>query len=127
MTISIRAIRVYAKMALQHGAQLVPVITFGENDLYNKISEVDLTFIRRILFKYLKVPKFYGRGVFGLWPLQKPLTTVVGEPICIDQVGEPSNTDVDKIFSRYCSAIQKLYGDQNHFNGYSDVQLIFKS
>ena len=65
------------QIALQTGSHLVPVFSFGENDLFQQISNDQGTLLRRIqkvLQKYMgfSIPLFHGRGVFnytfGLMP-----------------------------------------------------------
>ena len=78
------------KKALQHGADLVPTFSFGENLVFsNPISNPKGSFLRNLQDKTLDVigwpfPFFMGRGVFqysfGVMPKRRPIT-VVGKPI----------------------------------------------
>jgi len=66
-------------------ASLVPVFSFGENELFVQVSNEQGSMVRQMqnfLTKYLgfSPPLFHGRGIFnytfGLIPFRKPITTV---------------------------------------------------
>ena len=66
-------------------ASLVPVFSFGENDLYYQANNPQGSLLRRFqeFFKEhigFSPPLFYGRGIFnytfGLLPLRKPIHTI---------------------------------------------------
>eukprot|EP00798_Chlamydomonas_sp_ICE-L_P004294 gene4294-14404_t len=81
----------FVRLALTTGASLVPVVAFGENELYMtyiapKGSSQDkaLKFMKRVLG--FTIPFFWGVGLFGgvgLMPYSGHLNTVVGAPISI--------------------------------------------
>ena len=69
----------FARMSLITGAPLVPVIGFGENELYRIIKSKWLYPFERITKKILKmpIPIFWGRTPFvPLFPRRIPLITV---------------------------------------------------
>ncbi|PIO65315.1 diacylglycerol acyltransferase [Teladorsagia circumcincta] len=74
----------FVKQALRNGASLVPVYSFGENDLYHQLD-------------------------FGLLPRRTPMDTVVGAPIAVRKVLEPSSEEVDRIHHQYCEALTELF------------------
>ena len=76
-------------------ASLVPVFSFGENDLYNQYPNPEGSYVRKVQTKMKEIatfspPLFHGRGIFqytfGLVPFRKPVNTV-GEYIYISGVG----------------------------------------
>eukprot|EP00924_Labyrinthula_sp_SR-Ha-C_P016309 maker-scaffold_73-snap-gene-0.5-mRNA-1 protein AED:0.01 eAED:0.01 QI:82/1/1/1/1/1/2/113/511 len=81
----------FVRVALQTGAELVPVLGFGETDAYDtEVYEKNST--PRNLQNWFKkkfgfaVPIFYGRGIFsrstvGILPHRKPIIAVVGKPL----------------------------------------------
>ncbi|RWS02392.1 2-acylglycerol O-acyltransferase 2-like protein, partial [Dinothrombium tinctorium] len=80
----------FIKMALKTGSSLVPVISFGENDLFKQAKRDDNCWLKKIQFKLTKYmrfspPIFSGRGVFqynfGLLPFRKPVVTVAVEAL----------------------------------------------
>ncbi len=89
------------KIALQTGAALVPVYTFGENDVVTVVDTRRVGWARsfqRGLKKFtgFTLPFVYGRGLFGfpvgMLPHRVPLTTVVGAPIPVPQFTGPCHT-----------------------------------
>lgn len=123
-------------MALKHGAHLVPVLSFGENEIYSQAVFKEGSIVNRLQKFVTKLirfspPLFYGRGVFqytfGILPYRKPITTVVGTPIAVSKVddGEPSQEEVDALHKYYCSCLVKMYNEHKSTYG-SDTPLIIK-
>lgn len=119
--IILKARKGFVRMALQTGADIVPVMSFGESDLYDQVGTRSGSILRFLQLKLKGIytytlPFFYGRGMFnysfGMLPYRKPVFTVVGSPIRIDRVENPTNEEVDKIHAVYVKALQELF-DQN--------------
>ncbi|MDP2438913.1 MAG: hypothetical protein Q8P67_24470, partial [archaeon] len=102
----------------QHGAALVPVLSFGENDLFAQVPNPKGSGIRgfqervKSLFGF-SPPVFHGRGVFnyafGLLPFRRPVHTVLGRPIDCPKVEMPSQELIDDYHARYLAGIRALY------------------
>ncbi|KAH0625259.1 hypothetical protein JD844_033655 [Phrynosoma platyrhinos] len=109
----------FVKLALRHGADLVPVYSFGENEVYEQVIFEEGSWGRWVQKKFQKYVGFapcvfHGRGLFsstswGLVPYSKPITTVVGEPITIPRIENPSQKEVDFYHSLYVSSLIKLF------------------
>jgi 1-acyl-sn-glycerol-3-phosphate acyltransferase len=122
----------FIKMALKNGADLVPIFSFGENDLFNQVDNSDGTLLRKIQI-FLKpyfgftMPIIRGRGIFnytfGLLPYRKPVTTVVGKPIRVEQVENPSNEQVDELHAKYVRDLIKLFDDHKAKYGAAKAKL----
>ncbi|XP_066106018.1 2-acylglycerol O-acyltransferase 2 [Saccopteryx bilineata] len=117
-TLLLRNRKGFIKLALIHGAALVPVFSFGENDLYDQVENSPGSWLRWIQNRLQKVmgislPLFHGRGVFqysfGLLPHRRPITTVVGKPIEVPQTPQPSQEDVDKLHQHYIKELCNLF------------------
>lgn len=67
----------FARLALCTGAQLVPILGFGENDIYQTISHPIFEPLHRLCKATFKcyAPMFYGKE-FLIFPARKPLVTV---------------------------------------------------
>ena len=72
----------------------MPVISFGENDLFDPIAveKHSFTWYTQQLTKSMLgfcVPPFVGRGIlgypYGLLPKPRPIVTVVGKPLPVAQ------------------------------------------
>lgn len=108
----------FVKMAIRTGADLVPVLAFGENDLYDqfhaeshpRIHKVQL-FIKKLLG--FTVPLFHARGVFnydvGLMPYRRPLNIVVGRPIKVHQSATPQQEVMDRVHEEYVTELERLW------------------
>ncbi|XP_053166672.1 2-acylglycerol O-acyltransferase 1 [Hemicordylus capensis] len=121
MTLSILRRKGFIKMALKHGAQLVPVFSFGENELYKQIANPKGSSLRTWQDKFRNImgftlPLFHGRGIFqysfGFLPFRKPIYTVVGSPIAVKQNLSPSPEEIDHLHQKYLQELKKLF-DQN--------------
>lgn len=110
----------FVKMALRAGADLVPVIGFGENDLYDQLTAKTHPGVHKFQMFVLKVFKFtlpalHGRGLLnydvGLMPYRRPVNVVVGKPIRIDtEPGhEPTAEEIDRFHEQYVNELEKLW------------------
>ena len=75
----------FIKVALRTGASLVPVFSFGENDIWDQVPNPKGSFIRymqTVFQRYMSFspPLFHGRGIFtynfGFLPYRRPIFTV---------------------------------------------------
>ena len=91
------------------------LITFGENDLYKPIipnppgstlNKVQTWFKDQFSFV---IPFIRGGPLFGTLPRRKPLHTVIGKPIKIQQVDNPSLQHILEIHKLYVERLQDLY------------------
>jgi len=112
----------FIRVALRTGASLVPVLSYGENDLYLAQKGMKRMMIMTLWTKLLKKcygftsPSAMGRGVFNrncpdpfMIPFRKPVTTVVGRPIELPRIPEPLPTDVDYWHAKYIEALKELF------------------
>ncbi|KAM9414374.1 2-acylglycerol O-acyltransferase 1 isoform 2-T2 [Pholidichthys leucotaenia] len=108
----------FIKLALKHGAQLVPVFSFGENELFDQMDNPTGSPLRRLQNRLqsimgIAMPLFHARGVFqysfGLIPYRKSITTVVGEPIPVIQTMSPSRDDIENLHKVYLKSLVELF------------------
>ncbi|RUS34772.1 diacylglycerol acyltransferase-domain-containing protein [Jimgerdemannia flammicorona] len=132
----------FIKLAMRNGASLVPVFSFGENDLYEQLQNEKGSNVwkwQKAIQKAMgfTLPLFHGRGMFnydlGLLPHRRAIHTIaphlyqyrlthptvfvliVGRPIDLVKTANPTEEEV--------LAAQKLYIDelQNIYDKYKDV------
>ena len=114
----------FVKLAIEEGAELVPVYTFGETDLYYH-SRFLREFRKWIVHKFhIAIPLL--RGQFGLMPYRVPVTMVFGAPIKLIHKQKPSQEEIDAAHATYCTALRKLFEDHKVKLGYKDAQLEIK-
>lgn len=114
----------FVKMALMTGSHLVPIIGFGETDLFEVNAPKPGSLVdslQKIVFKLTSFafPVLTGAGFWsGTGPLPRslPLTTVVGSPVQVDKwegsvSGPEFNAAVDKLHSRYVKALKDLWNE----------------
>lgn len=108
----------FVKMAIRTGADLVPVLAFGENDLYEQVQPDTHPKIHKLQLLVKKVlgftvPLFHARGVFnydvGLMPYRKPLNIVVGRPITVVQSAHPLQEDIDRVHEQYVQELEAIW------------------
>lgn len=117
-TVLIKNRKGFVKLAMEHGAPLVPVFSFGENELFDQVDNPKGTWLRWIQERMQKVmgialPLFHARGVFqysfGLIPYRKPIFTVVGKPLRVERNEKPSAEEVDAMHEKYLEELCKLF------------------
>jgi hypothetical protein len=114
------------KMALKTGASLVPVFAFGENDIFDQVANPTGGGVRRFQLwcKHLigvTPPLLYGRnlsggiwrrmtgGKHGVMPKRESIEVVVGAPIRVPKIADPTNAQIDEYHALYVSALKDLY------------------
>lgn len=136
MRLILRSRKGFITLAIQQGANLVPVLGFGENALYEQ-RETTETHPRVLKLQLLlkqafgwTLPLFYGRNFWGkgpgLLPYQRPLNVVVGRPVEVVQQDTPAEEYVDVIHKRYMDEIARIWDEwKDVYAGGREVQLEF--
>ncbi|KAL2154002.1 hypothetical protein VTH82DRAFT_2678 [Thermothelomyces myriococcoides] len=111
----------FVKMAMRTGADLVPVLAFGENDLYDQLNAHQHPSLHRLQMWVLRTLKFtlpflHGRGIFnydvGLMPYRHPLNIVVGRPIPVRKIGpgeKIETREVDRLHAEYVAELETMW------------------
>ena len=108
----------FIKMAIRAGADLVPVLGFGENSLYDQLSPQTHPMVHRFQMLCLRVFKFtlpalHGRGVLnydiGLMPYRRPVNIVVGKPVSVERSAVPDQEEIDRVHALYVAELRKLW------------------
>ena len=109
----------FIKIAIRQGADLVPVLAFGENELYEQVDAKSHPHIHKFQMVVKKlmgftVPLFHARGIFnydvGLMPYRRAVNIVVGKPIRVQQQGG-SGSD-GKVDEQYLDQVHREYVDE---------------
>uniref|UniRef100_A0A8C3XNY9 Acyltransferase n=1 Tax=Chelydra serpentina TaxID=8475 RepID=A0A8C3XNY9_CHESE len=125
----------FVRLAMEHGAPLVPVFSFGENELFDQVDNPKGSWLRRMQHRLqqimgISLPLFHARGVFqysfGLLPYRRPIFTVVGKPIKVEKKHNPSQEEVDRLHQMYIEELCKLFEEhKTKYNVPEDRHLEF--
>uniref|UniRef100_A0A8V5GS21 Monoacylglycerol O-acyltransferase 3 n=2 Tax=Melopsittacus undulatus TaxID=13146 RepID=A0A8V5GS21_MELUD len=108
----------FVRCALHHGASLVPVFSFGENELFHQRRPPPGSALRMLQERVLRMlglalPLFHARGVFqydlGLLPFRRAVCSVVGRPLQLPRVPNPPPEAVSLWHIRYLRRLQELF------------------
>ncbi|SAM84839.1 probable diacylglycerol acyltransferase type 2b [Ustilago bromivora] len=108
----------FIKIAIRNGADLVPVFSFGENDVYEQLSNEQGTRIYALQKKFqalfgFTLPFFHGRGLFnysiGLMPYRHPIVSVVGKPIHVKQNPNPTKEELERVQTLYIEELMNIW------------------
>jgi len=114
----------FIKLAVRNGACLCPVFSFGENDIWDQADNPKGGKIWKFQKTMQKLsgwtmPLFHGRGLFnydyGALPHRRPITTIVGRPIEVEQNENPTDEQLRVVQEKY---IKELY---NIWDEYKDI------
>lgn len=116
---------------------LVPIFSFGENELYKVVKAKEGSFLKNLQL-WLKnnigftIPIFFGRGIwnpdFGLMPYREKITLCFGNPIEIDLTDfkdATNETIVDHFHDLYVKELMQIFDDNKVKYGYENKQIHF--
>lgn len=127
----------FIKIALETGASLVPVMSFGEVDVFDQPDNGRGTRLR----KFQEIHKrwtgiapaiFIGRGFFqyqfGIIPRRSSIHTVVGAPIEVEKIPKPSKEEIEELHGRYMMELEKLFNEHKakYIKNSEEIQLIME-
>ncbi|XP_058268396.1 diacylglycerol O-acyltransferase 2 [Hemibagrus wyckioides] len=118
-SVTLRNRKGFIKLALQKGADLVPVYSYGENEAYKQVIFEEGSWWRWVQRKLQKLLGFapcifHGCGFFsteswGFVPYGKPINTVVGEPITVPKMEDPTPDVVEMYHTMYVNSLTTLF------------------
>ncbi|XP_010862275.1 diacylglycerol O-acyltransferase 2 [Esox lucius] len=124
----------FVKLALQQGADLVPVYSFGENEVYKQLILDEGSWCRLVQRRIQKILGFapcvfHGRSLFssntwGLVPFPKPINSVVGKPIEMPKISSPSQEEVDYYHTTYMCSLTQLFDKYKVHFGLSEEDVL---
>ncbi|XP_077550999.1 2-acylglycerol O-acyltransferase 2-A-like [Haemaphysalis longicornis] len=120
ITLTLKSRKGFVRQALVCGADLVPVFSFGENDLFHQVKNPPGSRLRSLQEKLKSLTGvapaiFYGRGIlqytWGYMPFRERIVTIVGKPIRVDKKENPTQEDVDVLHEKYVTSLMQLFED----------------
>ncbi|RMX68612.1 hypothetical protein KXD40_003464 [Peronospora effusa] len=116
----------FVKLAMRHGAELVPSFVFGEKWLYNMWNPPQgvIDFFR----KTLKIPVIVFWGKFMWMPKQPPkgkrFGVVYGKPIPVKLTANPTEKEIRAVHQQYVGEIERLFSQYKKEFGYDDDETL---
>lgn len=113
----------FVRLALETGTPLVPVFSFGETRLFDQVSNPPGSWIYTIQNTFRKAVGFtpcipLGRGMlqysFGVVPHRYPVHTVIGKPIYVEKVANPTTEQIDALHETFTKALTALFEENKH-------------
>ncbi|XP_011311789.1 2-acylglycerol O-acyltransferase 2-A isoform X2 [Fopius arisanus] len=113
----------FVRVALKTGTPLVPVFSFGETDLYDQIQLSTDSFLGKVqnyIRKAIGIAPIIvvGRGFFqysfGLIPQRRPVTVVVGAPLEVPKIVNPTQEQVDEYHMEFMEKLTKFFETEKH-------------
>ncbi|KAF7317850.1 Diacylglycerol o-acyltransferase [Mycena kentingensis (nom. inval.)] len=108
----------FIKLAIRNGADLVPVFSFGENDIYEQMPNEPGTTVYKLQQKFKAVfgftlPLFHGRGLLnynlGLMPYRRQIVAVIGRPIPVTRTENPTLEEVMAVQKLYIEELERIW------------------
>lgn len=123
-TVVVKHRKGFVRLALQYGADLVPVYSFGENELFQQVIFSEGSFGRK-LQDWIKKIMGFGPCLFVgervlIMPYRHPVTIVVGNPISVPLRVEPTEEEVDRYHTLYMEGLSKLFQEHKVSCGLSE-------
>lgn len=111
----------FVKLALRTGADLVPVLGLGENDLYAHVDSEKYPLVQKIQRMVRnatgwETPLFYGQGFWsgspGILAYRTPIDIVVGRPIDVgDKMEAPGVEDIERVHGLYIEELERMWDE----------------
>ncbi|KAF5865552.1 hypothetical protein ETB97_003396 [Aspergillus alliaceus] len=116
MEVVIKIRKGFVRVAVETGADIVPVVAFGENEIFDRVDVQSNTWLRfpAQLWEWAVGHKVaFSVGRFNIFcPYRKPLNVVVGNPIPVTQQRwDPDQKYIDQLHQQYMRELEKLWED----------------
>ncbi|XP_075425791.1 diacylglycerol O-acyltransferase 2-like isoform X2 [Ascaphus truei] len=118
-TLTLKNRKGFIKKALVHGSPLVPVYSFGENEVLQQCLFQAGSWkrsLQNVFRQWIGFSPciFYGQGIFsstskGMMPFRRSINTVVGKPIPVPRTEKPTEEQVETYHALYISSLLDLF------------------
>ncbi|KAF0700339.1 Aste57867_9152 [Aphanomyces stellatus] len=117
----------FVKLAIRHGADLVPFFAFGEKWIYNMWNPPKS--VRHFFLQTIKVPFLVFWGRFGTWmPLRltgnRRFGVVYGKPISVTKNENPTDEEIAVLHAIYVERVKELFAKYKTEFGYDDDETL---
>ncbi|XP_018568260.1 2-acylglycerol O-acyltransferase 2-like [Anoplophora glabripennis] len=110
----------FVKLALKNGSPLVPMLSFGETDLFDQFDGPRLRSVQEAVRKRLGLAPvaLIGRGFFqysfGFIPRRRKVIAVVGIPLEVPKIQNPTVEQVDHYHAEFVKRLTQMFEEQKY-------------
>ena len=127
ITAIVRSRKGVFKMALETGTPIIPVITYGENMIYQKMDS-RISDLFEYLFKiHVPIPTLASiKSWFQIYkePLRDKIETHLGATIEVGEPQEPTDQEIVGLRDTYIEALRKLYRETRPADYEAEIQIL---
>mmetsp|Transcript_37 Transcript_37/g.82 ORF Transcript_37/g.82 Transcript_37/m.82 type:complete len:740 (-) Transcript_37:206-2425(-) len=116
--------RGFIRLALQQGAKLVPVYSFGETQTFDNVAAPH-SWQRWCVKQFRANLICFPYGVLPMLPRPTRLTIAVGKPIPVPKIENPTDEQIAVYHHRYFNALSELFMKYRKEAGRGDDVLVF--
>ena len=99
----------FVRLALEHGAHLVPSFSFGEDQVYDQVDNPRGSTIRILQESVCDLLGLAPVLPKNFFPNRCPINVVVGRPIAVDKTENPTTEHIDLLHARYTESLIALF------------------
>ena len=127
MIVNIKHRKGVFRMSLETGIPLVPVITYNENQVYQRIENPFILYIESIVGLRINIPTI--ASVIQWFSIVKrppsyTIPTYIGEPLDVDEAHVPTEQEIVDLRERYFAALKKLYLETRPETYTEDIEIV---
>lgn len=123
----LRSRKGFVRIALQHGAPLVPVFSFGQTNMYKWVRFGPPFLSSATMHKISRTIGFLPMWVYGKWgtllTFEVPVHMVIGKAIEVPKVENPSQEQIDVYLQRFINALDRLFHEYKDRAGHGKTRL----
>jgi len=127
ITAIVRSRKGIFKMALETGTPIIPVITYGENKIYQKMDS-RISDLFEYLFKiHVPIPTLASiKSWFQIYrePLRDKIETHLGAAIEVGEPREPTDQEVARLRDAYVEGLRDLYRKTRPADYEAEIQIL---
>jgi len=112
----------WIKHAMRGGYGVVPVFSFGENELYDTWQGFKLA--RAAFAGRTRIPMIVAYFHKRFFPPRHPIALVVGEPVWFPRIEDPTKEQVQKCYGLYVEAVRAHYEKHKASHGAADIPFV---
>jgi 2-acylglycerol O-acyltransferase 2 len=112
LTVCVNKRRGIFKMAIETGVPIIPVLTYGENEIYRKMNNSLSTLIDYYFGIHIAIPTLKSlKDWLQIYkaPLENKIRTHIGTPIEVGEARVATETEIVALREKYIAALRKLY------------------